>query len=90
MLKGKILAGKVLVKPLQAEEKTESGLYIPDSAKSKPNKGKVILIGRGKKDESMEVNTNDIVTYSEYAGTELVIENENYLLLDQSNILYID
>lgn len=89
MLKGRILAGKVLVKPFKAEEKTEGGLYIPDSAKEKQYKGKVILTGTGKKNEPMEVGVSNVVSYFQFAGTEITIGGENYLLLDQSNILYI-
>ena len=88
-LKGKILAGKVLVKPEAAEEKTASGIYIPESAKEKPLKGKIVLTGEGKKDEPMEVKSGDIVLYGKYAGTELNIDGEDYLLISQNDILYI-
>lgn len=88
-LKGKILAGKVLVKPQAAEEKTSSGIIIPDSAKEKPLKGDVVLIGADKKDEPMEVKAGDVVLYGKYAGTELNIDGEDYLLISQSDILYI-
>ena len=87
--KGRILAGKVLVKPQAAEEKTISGIIIPDSAKEKPLKGEVILIGVAKKDEAMEVKTGDLVLYGKYAGTELNIDGTDYLLISQSDILYI-
>lgn len=88
-LKGKILAGKVLVKPEAAEEKTASGIFIPESAKEKPLKGKVILTGEAKKDEPMEVKPGDLVLYGKYAGTELNIDGEDYLLISQNDILYI-
>ena len=88
-LKGKILAGKLLVKPQPAEEKTSSGIIIPDSAKEKPLNGKVILVGAAKKDEAMEVKKGDTVLYGKYAGTELTIEGEDYLLISQSDVLYI-
>ena len=88
-LKGKILAGKVLVKPQAAEEKTASGLFIPESAKEKPLRGKVVLTGAAKKDEPMEINIGDEVLYGKYAGTELNIDGEDYLLISQSDILYI-
>ena len=88
-LKGKILAGKVLVKPETAEEKTASGIIIPDSAKEKPLKGKVILTGEAKKDEQMEVKSGDLVFFGKYSGTELNIEGEDYLLISQNDILYI-
>ena len=88
-LKGKILAGKVLVKPEAAEEKTASGIYIPESAKEKPLKGKVVLVGEAKKDEPMEVKAGDLVLYGKYAGSELTIEGEDFLLISQTDILYI-
>lgn len=88
-LKGKILAGKVLVKPMEAETKTVSGIIIPDSAKEKPLKGTVVLVGAAKKDEAVEVKTKDVVLYGKYAGTELQINGEDYLLINQSDILYI-
>jgi chaperonin GroES len=88
-LKGKILAGKVLVKPEAAEEKTASGIYIPESAKEKPLKGKVILVGESKKDEPMEVKPNDTVLYGKYSGSELNIDGTDYLLISQNDILYI-
>jgi chaperonin GroES len=89
-IKGKILAGKVLVKPNEAEEKTASGIIIPDSAKEKPRQGKVVLVGAAKKDEAMEVKEGDQVLYGKYAGQELAIEGEDYLLISQSDVLYIE
>lgn len=88
-LKGKILAGKVLVKPQPAEEKTSSGIIIPDSAKEKPLSGEVVLVGAAKKDEEMEVKVGDTVLYGKYGGTELSIDGEDYLLISQSDVLYI-
>jgi chaperonin GroES len=88
-IKGKILAGKVLVKPNEAEEKTASGIIIPDSAKEKPRQGKVILVGAAKKDETMEVKEGDQVLYGKYAGQELSIDGEDYLLISQSDVLFI-
>ena len=88
-LKGKILAGKVLVKPDAAEEKTAGGLYIPDVAKEKPRQGKVLLVGAAKKDEAMEVKEGDTVLYGKYAGQELSIEGEDYLLISQTDVLFI-
>jgi chaperonin GroES len=87
--KGRILAGKVLVKPHEAEEKTASGIIIPDSAKEKPRQGTVILVGVPKKDEEMEVKKGDIVLYGKYSGQELTIKGEDYLLISQSDILFI-
>ncbi len=88
-LKGKILAGKILVKPMAAEEKTISGIIIPDSAKEKPQQGEVILVGADKTDEPMEVKVGDTVFYGKYAGTELKIDDVDYLLMPQSDVLYI-
>lgn len=88
-LKGRILAGKILVEPVAAEEKTASGIYIPDSAKEKPNQAKVVLVGADKDDEKMEVALGDTVFYGKYAGTELSIDGADYLLLAQSDVLYI-
>jgi len=88
-IKGKILAGKVLVKPDEAEEKTASGIIIPDSAKEKPRHGKVILVGAAKKDEDMEVKKGDTVLYAKYGGQELSIDGEDYLLVSQADILFI-
>jgi chaperonin GroES len=88
-IKGKILAGKVLVVPQEAETKTAGGIIIPDSAKEKPLAGKVVLVGIAKKDESMEVKPGDTVFYGKYAGTELTIDGKDYLLISQSDVLYI-
>jgi chaperonin GroES len=88
-LKGKILAGKVLVRPNEAEEKTASGIIIPDSAKEKPQQGTVILVGVAKKDETVEVKKGDKVLYGKYGGQELSIDGNDYLLMAQSDILYI-
>ncbi len=88
-LKGKVLAGKVLVKPQEAEDTTASGIIIPDSAKEKPRQGTVVLAGAAKKDEEMEVKNGDTVLYGKYAGQELTIDGEDFLLISQSDILYI-
>jgi chaperonin GroES len=88
-LKGKVLAGKVLIKPQEAEEKTASGIIIPDSAKEKPRAGTVILVGAPKKDEEMELKKGDVVLYGKYSGQELKIEGSDYLLLSQSDVLYV-
>jgi chaperonin GroES len=77
------------VKPNEAEEKTASGIIIPDSAKEKPRQGKVILVGAAKKDEEMEVKKGDVVLYGKYAGQELTIDGEDYLLISQTDILFI-
>jgi chaperonin GroES len=88
-LKGKILAGKILVQPQEAETKTASGIIIPDSAKEKPQLGQVVLTGEAKKDEPMEVKAGDTVFYGKYAGTTLQIDGVDYLLMSQNDVLYI-
>lgn len=88
-LKGKVLSGKVLVKPTEAEERTSSGIIIPDSAKEKPQQGTVEMVGLPKKDEQVEVKIGDVVLYGKYAGTEITINNEKYLLINHSDILFV-
>ena len=88
-LKGKILAGKVLVKPSPAEEKTASGIIIPETAKEKPQNGEVVMVGSDKKDEPMEIKVGEQVLYGKFAGQELTIDNEDYLLISQSDVLFI-
>ena len=85
----KPLGDRVLVKPAPAEEKTVSGIIIPDSAKEKPLKGDVIAVGNGTKDEEMVVKEGDKVLYGKYAGTEIEIDGEKYLIMRQSDILAI-
>ncbi len=85
----KPLADRVLVKPAPAEEKTASGIIIPDSAKEKPLKGEVLAVGNGTKDEEMILKKGDNVLYGKYAGTELELEGEKYLIMRQSDILAI-
>ena len=88
-MKIKPLADRVLVLPAPAEEKTIGGIIIPDSAKEKPLKGKVIAIGNGTKDEEMVVKPDDTVLYGKYAGTEIELDGEKYLIKKQSDILAI-
>jgi len=88
-LKGKILAGKILVKPSEAEEKTASGIIIPETAKEKPQNGTVVMVGADKKDEPMEIKVGDKVLYGKFAGQELNIDEEDYLLISQSDVLFI-
>ena len=88
-LKGKILAGKILIQTEAAEEKTVSGIIIPDSAQEKPQVGTVVLVGAGKTDEPMELKAGDVVFYGKYAGVELNIEGADYLLMSQADVLYI-
>ena len=77
---------RVLVEPAAAEEKTASGLIIPDTAKEKPLKGTVIAVGPGKKDEPMFVKEGDTILYGQYGGTEIKIENNTYLIMRNSDI----
>jgi chaperonin GroES len=83
------LADRVLVEPAAAEEKTASGLYIPDTAKEKPQKGKVVAIGNGKKDEPLTVKVGDTVLYGKYSGTELSVEGADYLIMREADIFAI-
>ncbi len=88
-MKIKPLADRVLIKPAAAEEKTVSGIIIPDSAKEKPLKGDVVAVGHGTKDEDMVVKEGDQVLYGKYAGTEIELDGEQYLIMRQSDILAI-
>lgn len=88
-VKIKPLADRVLVEPMEAEEKTASGIYIPDTAKEKPQKGTVKAAGPGTKEIAMEVKVGDVVLYGKYAGTEISIDGKDYLIMKQSDILAI-
>lgn len=85
----KPLGTRVLIEPLKAEERTQGGIIIPDSAKEKPQSGKVIAVGPGSKDEPMEVKIGDVVLYGKYAGTEINYESKDYLIMSQSDILAV-
>ena len=85
----KPLADRVLIEPKEAETKTASGIYIPDTAKEKPQQGTVLAAGPGKKDEPMEVKVGDQVLNGKYAGTEVTVEDKKYLIVKQSDILAI-
>ena len=85
----KPLADRVLVEPLEAETKTASGIIIPDTAKEKPQKGTVVAVGPGTKDEPLTVKVGDTVLYGKYAGTELKLERTEYLMMRESDILAI-
>ena len=85
----KPLADRVLIQPKEAETKTASVLYIPDTAKEKPSEGKVLAVGPGKKDEPMEVKVGDEVIYGKYSGTEVTVDDVKYLIVKQSDILAI-
>lgn len=85
----KPLADRVLIKPASAEEKTVSGIIIPDSAKEKPLKGEVVSVGNGTKDEEMVLNVGDIVLFGKYSGTEIEHDGEKYLIMRQSDVLAV-
>ena len=85
----KPLADRVLIKPADAEAKTASGIIIPDSAKEKPLKGEVIAVGKGTKDEAMILKKGDKVLYGKYAGTEIELDDNKYLIMRQSDVLAI-
>ncbi len=80
------LADRVVVEPAPAEEKTATGLYIPDTAKEKPVSGKVVAVGPGKKDEPTTVKVGDAVLYGKYSGTEITIEGKDYLIMRESDL----
>jgi len=88
-LKIKPLADRVLVEPMQAEEKTASGIIIPDTAKEKPQKGTVVAVGPGTSEEKMEVKKGDVVLYGKYSGTEITMDGNDYLIMKQADILAV-
>lgn len=83
------LADRVLIEPAPAETKTVGGIIIPDSAKEKPLRGTIVAVGRGTKDEEMILKPGDTVLYGKYAGTELELDNQKYLIMRQSDVLAI-
>ncbi len=85
----KPLADRVVIEPLAAETKTASGIYIPDSAKEKPQQGKVMAVGKGTKDEPTTVKVGDTVLYGKYAGTELKLDGGDYIIMRESDIFAI-
>lgn len=85
----KPLADRVLVEPAAAEETTASGIIIPDTAKEKPQKGTIIAVGNGKKDEPMTVQVGDTILYGKYAGTEITVEGNDYLIMRESDIFAV-
>jgi chaperonin GroES len=88
-LKIKPLADRVLVEPAAAEETTSSGIIIPDTAKEKPQKGSVVAVGDGKKDEPLTVKTGDTILYGKYSGTEITVDGKDYLIMRESDIFAI-
>jgi chaperonin GroES len=85
----KPLADRVLIKVSKAETKTASGIIIPDNAQENPQKGTVIAVGKGTKENPMSVNTGDIVLYGKYAGTELKHDGEEFIIMKESDIFAI-
>jgi len=85
----KPLADRVLIKVSEAETKTASGIIIPDNAQEKPQKGTVIAVGKGTKENPMSVNKGDIVLYGKYAGTELKHDGEEFIIMKESDIFAI-
>ena len=88
-LKIKPLADRVIIEASAAEEKTTGGIIIPDTAKEKPQKGIVVAVGPGKKDEPLTVKVGDTVLYGKYTGTEISFENKDYLIMRESDIVAI-
>lgn len=93
-IKVKPLADRVVVKPLEESEQMRGGLYIPDTAKEKPQQGEVMAVGPGKttdegKRVEPEVKVGDKVLYGKYSGTEVTVENEQYLILRESDVLAV-
>ena len=93
-MKIKPLSDRVVVKPLEAVERTKGGIYVPDTAKEKPQEGEVVAVGAGKilddgKQIKMEVKVGDKVLYGKYSGTEVTIDGEEYLIMRESDILAI-
>ena len=82
----KPLADRVLIKPSPAEEKTASGIIIPDTAKEKPLEGEIVAIGKGKPEEPMTVKVGDKVMYGQYAGTEIKLSGETYLIMREADV----
>ena len=85
----KPLADRVLIKVSEAETKTASGIIIPDNAQEKPQKGTVIAVGKGTKENPMSVNVGDTVLYGKYAGTELKHDGEEFIIMKESDIFAI-
>ena len=86
------LADRVVVRPIEREEKTKTGIYLPDTAKEKPQEGEVVAVGPGRKSEdgeiiAMDVKVGDIVVYTKYGGTEIKINDEELIILRESDIL---
>jgi chaperonin GroES len=90
----KPLADRLVVEPIEREEMTASGIYVPETAKEKPQEGKVIAAGPGRRDDEgdripMDVNEGDRVLYAKYGGTEVKVDDKKYLILKESDVLAI-
>ena len=85
----KPLADRVLIQPAEAEQKTASGIIIPDTAKEKPQRGTVVAVGKGLKDQEMTVKVGDVVLYGKYSGTEVDIDGTKYMIMKESDIYAI-
>ena len=83
------LHDRVVVRRVESEEKTAGGIIIPDTAKEKPQRGTVVAVGAGKKDEPMTVSVGDTVLYGKYSGTELTLEDKDYMIMRESDILAV-
>ncbi len=83
------LADRVVIEPLPAETTTAAGLIIPDSAKEKQQKGTVVAVGKGTKDNPVTLKVGDVVLYGKYAGTEIVLEGAEYLVMRESDVIAI-
>ena len=83
------LADRVVVEAAEAEEKTAGGIYIPDAAKEKPQKGKVLAVGNGKIDEPLTVKVGDSILYGKYSGTEINVDGKDLLIMKESDIYAI-
>ena len=93
-MKVKPLSDRVVILPLEAEEKTSGGIYLPDTAKEKPQMGKIVAAGPGKVSDSgqlvkMEVKVGNTVLYGKYSGTDITLEDKDYLIVRESDILAI-
>lgn len=88
-MKIKPLADRVLIEPAEAEQKTASGIIIPDTAKEKPQRGKVVAVGKGSKDHEMTVKVGDNVLYGKYSGTEIEFDGTKYMIMKESDIYAI-
>jgi chaperonin GroES len=85
----KPLADRVIIEAAPAEEKTLSGIFIPDTAKEKPQHGTVMAVGTGKKDEPMTLKAGDKVLYGKYSGTEIQVDGKEYLIMRESDVLAV-